>query len=195
MLPFLAAPVEHRLGLPEQLRVAETSIEIRSDSATVWANIARVPAIRPEELDFTWTHLIGFPRPIAATLSHEGVGGVRHATFEKGVLFVETVTVWEPERRLAFSIAADPSSIPAAALDEHVTVGGPFFDVLDGEYRIEEVAPGRIFLHLRSTHRLSTTFNAYSGLWTDFILRDVQTAILEVLKRRCETGKVSAWSR
>ena len=190
ILPFLVAPVEHRFGLPDEHRVVATEIEIRSDPATVWANIARVPAIRPEELGFSWSHLIGFPRPIAATLSHEGVGGVRHATFEKGVLFVETVTAWEPERRLAFSIAADPASIPAAALDEHVTVGGPFFDVLDGEYQIEEVAPGRLVLHLRSTHRLSTSFNPYSGLWTDFIMRDVQTAILKVLKRRCEAGEM-----
>jgi hypothetical protein len=114
------------------------------------------------------------------------VGGVRHATFERGVRFVETVTTWEPDRRLAFSIEADPATIPAVALDEHVTVGGPFFDVLNGEYRIEPLSPGRVRLHLRSTHRLSTRFNAYSGLWTDFILSDVQTAILEVLKRRCE---------
>ena len=74
-------------------------------------------------------------------------------------------------------------------------MGGPFFDVLDGEYRIENVAPGRLLLHLRSTHRLSTTFNAYSGLWTDFILRDVQTAILEVLKRRCEGRERHAVTR
>ncbi len=192
LLPFLAAPVEHRMSLPVEHRVVQTAIEIRADPAVVWANIARVPAIRPEELGFSWTHLIGFPRPIAATLSHEGVGGVRHATFERGVLFVETVTAWQPGRRLAFSIAADPASIPAAALDEHVTVGGPFFDVLDGEYRIEQLEPGRLVLHLHSTHRLSTRFNAYSGLWTDFILRDVQNAILEVLKRRCEAGEVPA---
>lgn len=189
LLPFLAAPVEHQIDLPVEHRVVRNAIEIRADPAVVWANIARVPAIRPEELGFTWTHLIGFPRPIAATLSHEGVGGVRHATFERGVLFVETITAWQPGRRLAFQIAADPASIPAAALDEHVTVGGPYFDVLDGEYRIEQLAPGRLVLHLQSTHRLSTRFNAYSGLWTDFILRDVQNAILEVLKRRSETGE------
>jgi hypothetical protein len=42
----------------------------------------------------------------------------------------------------------------------------------------------------KSTHRLSARFNAYSGLWTDFIMRDVQTAILKVLKRRCEAGEM-----
>jgi hypothetical protein len=189
LLPFAVAPLEHLRALPDERRVVPNVIDIHADPATVWANIARVPAIQPAELGFTWTHLMGFPRPIAATLSREGVGGVRHATFERGVLFVETVTAWEPQRRLAFAIAADPASIPAAALDQHVTVGGPYFDVLDGEYRIEPLGPGRVRLHLQSTHRLSTRFNAYSGLWTDFILRDVQDAILEVLKRRCEAGR------
>ena len=33
---------------------------------------------------------------VEATWSREGVGGVRHASFAGGVVFVETVTVWEP---------------------------------------------------------------------------------------------------
>jgi hypothetical protein len=73
-------------------------------------------------------------------------------------------------------------------LDEHVTVGGRYFDVLQGVYEIEPQAPGKVILHLASTHRLSTRFNAYSGLWTDFIMRDVQEHILEIVKRRCEGG-------
>ena len=188
ILPFVVAPLEHRLPLPDERRVVKTQIEIAAAPETVWRNIARVPAIGPREQSRSWFHVIGFPRPVEATLSHEGVGGVRHASFEGGVVFVETVTTWEPGRRLAFSIAADPASIPQTTLDEHVTVGGPFFDVLQGEYEIEPVAPGRVVLHLASTHRLSTRFNLYSGLWTDFIMRDVQEYILKILKRRCEAG-------
>ena len=55
----------------------------------------------------TWAQRIGFPRPIEATLSYEGVGGVRHASFERGLMFVETVTDWEPEHRLAFGGEGD----------------------------------------------------------------------------------------
>jgi hypothetical protein len=113
------------------------------------------------------------------------VGGVRHASFEGGVVFVETIHAWGPERHLAFAIDADPDSIPARALDEHVTVGGPYFDVLEGDYRIAPLPGGRVRLHLESRHRLSTRFNAYAGLWTDFILEDTQRYILEALRRRC----------
>jgi hypothetical protein len=188
ILPFVTAPLEHRIPLPDDRRVVRTEIEIAAAPEVVWQNIARVPAIRPEEQGPSLFHALGFPRPVEATLSREGVGGVRHASFEGGVVFIETVTDWEPAHRLAFTIAADPESIPQTTLDEHVTVGGPFFDVLSGEYEIEGVAPGKVVLHLASTHRLSTHFNLYSGIWTDKIMRDVQEYILEIIKRRCEGG-------
>jgi hypothetical protein len=111
---------------------------------------------------------------------------VRHATFAGGVLFVETVTVWEPERRLAFTIRADTVNIPARTLDEHVTIGGPYFDTLQGQYRLEALDAGRTLLHLSSRHRLSTTFNFYARVWTDAVMRDIQKNILHVVRNRCE---------
>jgi hypothetical protein len=186
ILPFLVSPLESQVTADTQQRVVDTAIDIDAPPAMVWRHIIRVPAFQAEEHRVALSHLIGFPRPVEATLSREGVGGVRHATFERGVLFVETITAWEPERELAFSIRADPGTIPPAALDEHVTVGGPYFDVLDGRYRLEPLSTGRVRLHLSSTHRLSTHFNLYSGVWTDFVMRDVQRYILGILKERCE---------
>lgn len=192
LIPFAVSPVEHRLPVPSERRVVRTEIAIQAPVATVWQNIERVRKIEPGEHRRSLFHVLGFPRPVAATLSREAVGGVRHATFEGGVLFVETITDWQPGKRLAFSIHADPAGIPQTTLDEHVTVGGPFFDVLEGVYEIEPVAPGKVVLHLASTHRLSTRFNAYSGFWTDLIMRDVQEYILEILKRRCEGAPSAA---
>jgi hypothetical protein len=163
-----------------------TQIEIAASPETVWNNIKRVPPISREEQKFSWSQAIGFPAPIEATLSEEAVGGVRHASFARGVVFIETVRVWEPRQRLMFSIHADPATIPPTALDEHVTVGGPYFDVLEGEYRIESAGPGRVMLHLTSRHRLSTTLNFYASLWSDRVMRDVQENILWVIKNRSE---------
>ena len=186
LLPFVVAPMESRFAAPVEVRRVATSIEIATEPGAVWREIVAVPPIRREEQGWHLVHVIGFPRPIEAKSFGTGVGSIRHATFDRGVLFVETVTRFEVARALAFSIAADPDTIPAQALDQHVTVGGPYFDVLEGEYTIEAVAPGRVRLHLASRHRLSTHFNFYAGAWTDFILRDVQENILEVVKRRAE---------
>lgn len=80
-----------------------TEIEIAAPPGIICDQIKLVPAIRPAELRDSWTHRIGFPRPVEATLPHEGIGGVRRATFEGGVLFFETVTRWELQRKLAFT--------------------------------------------------------------------------------------------
>lgn len=190
-LPFMVKPLEPQ---STSMRVVGNVIDINASAETVWKNIAQVPAIADDEHGFAWSHVIGFPRPIAATIDKQGVGAVRHATFERNVAFIERVTVWDEPRDLAFDI--DVGHIPAEGLDEHVTVGGPYFDVLEGSYHIEERDNGIIRLHLASTHRLSTAFNLYAHLWTDFIMSDTQRHILEVIKRRSEaTGAASAPGR
>jgi hypothetical protein len=186
LLPFVVSPIEAWIGPSRQIREVKTSIAIRATPADVWRQIERVQPIRADEQRFSWSQSVGFPRPIEATLIGTGTGAVRHATFEGGVLFVEKVTVWEPERRLAFDIHADSVNIPPRTLDEHVTIGGPYFDTLQGEYRIELLEDGRTLLHLSSRHRLSTTFNFYAGMWTDAVMRDIQDNILYVIRNRCE---------
>ncbi len=186
ILPILLAPLESQLNPPMEIRQVETSIVIHAAPKVIWDNIKTVPAIDPVELKPTWVNAIGFPRPIEATLSRDGVGGVRHARFERGLLFVETVDQWQPEKTLAFSIHADTQHIPPTTLDEHVTIGGRYFDVLHGEYRLEPLTDGNVALHLSSDERLSTDFNEYAGLWSDAVMRNIQQNILAVIKNRCE---------
>jgi len=186
-LPLLISPIERQFLAQRDLRSVESVIDIKASPATVWKNIERVPAIRTSELQRSWSHVIGFPNPVEATLSKESVGGVRNATFEGGVLFIETVDTWEPNRHLGFSIHAVNDKIPPTTLDEHVTVGGQYFDVLHGDYELEPMPNGVTRLHLRSLHRVSTDFNWYAQLWTDAVMRDLQVRILQVIRNRCET--------
>jgi hypothetical protein len=189
ILPFVVSASERWIGPAYEAREVASSIAIQAPAATVWSQIERVAPIGVGEQRFSWTQKIGFPRPIEATLSGEGVGAVRHATFAGGVLFIETVTVWDREHRLGFDILADTANIPPRTLDEHVTIGGPYFDALHGEYRIEARGDGSTVLHLVSRHRLSTTFNWYARWWTDAVMRDIQENILYVIRNRCEARR------
>jgi hypothetical protein len=184
--PLLFLIVELQVPRPFEIRTVNTSILIHAPAATVWDNIKSVRAIDNSELPSSWINHIGFPKPIAATLSHPGIGGVRQASFTGGLLFTETVNRWTTEADLRFSIHANTSAIPATTLDQHVTVGGAFFDVLDGEYRLEPTPDG-ILLHLVSHERLSTHFNPYAAAWTDAVMRAIQQQILIVIKNRCES--------
>jgi hypothetical protein len=185
-LPFVTTSWVQKLLTRRDLRKVENVIVIHAPPSIIWENIERVPQIRREELPHSWSHGIGFPSPVEATLSFEGAGSVRHATFERGVLFIENVDLWEPRHRLGFSIHAQTDQIPPTSLDEHVRVGGPFFDVLRGEYTLEPLPDGTTRLHLASQHRISTDFNWYAHLWTDAVMADIQQTILHVVQQRCE---------
>jgi hypothetical protein len=190
LLPLLLVLLEDHVPDPLSYRTVETAIRIHASAVAVWTNIIRVPAIQPTELPSSWVRTVGFPRPVEATLSHEGVGGVRHASFTGGLVFTETIDRWDPLRDLSFSIHANTSQIPPTTLDEHVKVGGHYFDVLEGEYRLEALPDGNTLLHLSSRERVSTHFNAYAGFWTDAVMRSIQSSILHVIQRRAETQDV-----
>lgn len=188
VLPFIAAPIENHFSTPDDFHRVENSVVIAAPATVVWQHIVRVAPIRATDLGHSFIDDIGFPRPVEATLTHEGVGGVRHATFERGVEFIETVDDWQPLRRLSFGIVPNTATIPPTTFDEHVTVGGKFFDVLRGTYELQPAGHGRTRLVLYSQQRVSTNLNWYASLWTDFVMAEIQQRILTVLQRRCEAS-------
>ncbi len=189
LLPFVSQLAEGQFQAAKRFHDVHNVIEIRAQPHEVWNAIKSVPTITREEMADSWVHLMGFPRPLDAQINIEGLGGVRQARFERGLVFKETVNVWEPGERLGFDIDVDPLDIPPTALDQHVTIGGPFFDVLHGEYRIERVSETVSRLHLESQFKLSTHFNFYSGLWTSLVMHQIQSDILHVLQSRVERSK------
>ncbi len=186
LFPFLASPLEQLRSANSEIRTVNTQIRIHASVAAVWNQIKTVPLISEREQSFSFSHLMGFPRPLEAKLVGEGVGAVRYATFEHGVLFVETISEWDEPHRLSFSIRADTAHIPPTTFDEHVTIGGKYFDVLRGSYRIEPVGGGDVILYLTSQQRLSTRFNFYTHFWTGYLMADLQNYILQIIKKRCE---------
>jgi len=185
-LPFLAAWIEGSLHWPSEMKSITNTIVIEASADDIWPEIASVDAIPAEQIRDSWIYWIGFPKPIAATLDREGIGGVRIATFERDVSFFEEVTEWNKPNKLSFTIHADPEFIPQSAFDRHIIVGGRFYDVLDGTYQIEPLGPNRCRLHLTSNHRLSTRFNAYASWWSEKIMDQIQGSILEVIRIRSE---------
>lgn len=194
LLPLVLILLESHIPNPLSYRTVETRIRIQAPAAAVWQNIIRVPAINSTELPASWVRTVGFPRPVEATLSHEGVGGVREASFTGGLVFTETIDHWDTLHDLSFSIHANTDSIPPTTLDEHVKVGGRYFDVLEGEYRLEPLSDGSTLLHLSSRERVSTHFNPYAGFWTDAVMRSIQSSILQVIQQRAEVQGVKTAS-
>ncbi|MBK7874316.1 MAG: hypothetical protein IPJ77_00920 [Planctomycetes bacterium] len=191
VLPFLLAWGERGLESPVSTRVVADAIEIAAPPSAVWEEIVEVPPIRPDERRPALFTTLGFPAPTSAIVDRRAVGGVREARFEGGVLFLERITVFEPEHKLEFTIDAQEELIPPTTLDPHVTIGGPFFDVLLGTYELEPMEHGTR-LHLTSRLRVSTRFNVYAGAWADLVMESIQDNILEVVRRRAEARAATA---
>jgi hypothetical protein len=189
LLPFVLAPLEKLLpDLPVRYE-AYTYADIHAPASKIWANVVRVRAI-PEQADYGGlTKFLGFPRPIRAELDYAGVGGSRQAIFSKGLVFKEVVLEYSDQKKMHFSITANPQDIPSTTMDKHVVIGGDYFDVLDGTYELQRLNDSVCRLRLYSHFTLRTTFNFYASWWAGWIMKDIQNNILQVIQTRCE-GKL-----
>lgn len=185
-LPLFLSPIENFVGAIPGTYQAYTYIDIKSTQEKIWSNVTRVREIK-EEQDKGWlTKSLGFPRPVKAELNFEGVGAYREAKFTNGLVFHETVSDYIDKKKMVFSIKAYPHEIPSTTMDEHIVIGGQYFDVLNGTYELEKLNDKIYRLHLYSHFKLTTTFNFYASWWAKWIMKDIQNNILQVVQYRAE---------
>ena len=187
ILPLFVSPIEAIMGSTPVTYKAYTYIDIKAPADKIWRNVTRVKEIK-EEQDKGWlTRMLGFPRPVKAELNFAGVGAYREAIFTNGLVFHETVSEYIDKKKMVFSIKAYPHEIPSTTMDEHVVIGGQYFDILNGTYELEKIDNVTNRLHLYSHFKLTTTFNFYANWWAKWIMKDIQQNILQVEKQRAET--------
>lgn len=186
ILPLLISPIESMIETIPGTYKAYTYIDINAPAEKIWDNVTRIKEIPIDQDKGYLTRMLGFPRPVKAELNFEGVGAYREAIFTKGLVFHETVTEYKDNEKMVFTIKAYPHEIPSTTLDEHVVIGGDYFDVLNGTYELEKLPNGLNRLHLYSHFKMNTTFNFYAGWWGRWIMKDIQNNILQVEKERSE---------
>jgi len=186
LLPFFISPIEKIIGAIPGTYEAYTYIDITSSPEKIWSNVTRVKEIPQEQDRGTLTKFLRFPRPVKAELDFRGVGARREAIFSMGLVFHETVLEYSDMEKMVFSIKANRYEIPSTTFDEHVTIGGEYFDVLSGTYRLQKLNDSKYRLHLYSNFKLTTTFNFYASWWARWIMEDIQNNILQVIKARAE---------
>lgn len=186
LVPLFFAPVESLISTIPSTYKAYTKIDINAKKDKIWENVTRVNTIEQSD-DSGWlSSFLGFPRPIKAELNYNGVGAYRKAIFTGGLVFHETVYKYEHENNMSFTIKANPYEIPSTTMDEHILIGGNYFDVLNGTYKLEKLDDERYRLHLYSHFQMNTHFNFYAGYWGQLIMKDIQNNILRIIKKRAE---------
>ena len=184
LAPYLFTPFEMRLPTNTSYKIVESKVTINATADTIWENLITIPRISPNEQSFSIFHAFGVPKLLeTSALTQAGIGGLRTTIFDNGLAFTETVTYWDKNNRINFSIS--PSSQTTAPAP-YSMVGKKYFAVTEMNYWIEPVDQDTIILHLTSQHQLATHFNSYAGIWTDFMLSSLQNYVLQMIKVRGE---------
>lgn len=193
VLPFLFAGVEQQLPEPEAVRELTRSIHIAAPPERVWQHINFPRDIRPEELAGGWAYRMGVPYPLGAWTVEPRVGGLRELRWERGVRFQEEITAYDDGRHIAWRYLFTADSFPPGSLDDHIFIGGRYFDLRDTGYTLVPEAGGTR-LDIRVGYRISTRFNWYAQPWADFLIGDTAQTILRFYKARSEAPSPAALS-
>lgn len=189
-LPLLVA-----MALPQnqaqRMGSVERSVLIQATPAQVWQQINNARDIAPAEVQHAWAYRIGVPLPVSGITTDTAEGPIRKSTWGKGVHFDEVIRQWEPQRHVRWTYRFAEDSFPAGALDDHVKVGGDYFDLRDTSYTLTP-EEGGTRLHIRVSYRISTDFDAYANWVAQRLLGNFSEVILDMYKARSEqTGNAA----
>lgn len=184
LLPLVLGAIEnpHPEGRIERI---ERRVLIAAPPAEVWRQLMTADAIRPDEVDAAWTYRIGVPKPLAGVVRQTPTGLVREVRMGKGIHFQQMSTDWQPQRYVHWQYHFDADSVPAGALDDHVRIGGQYFDLLDTAYTLTPRAGGTE-LAMSLDYRVSTAFDWYAAPLGRWLLGGQSETLLSFYRRRAE---------
>ncbi|WP_431289290.1 SRPBCC family protein [Roseateles chitinivorans] len=185
-LPLLFTMVEGPLTVEEWQRI-DRSVVVEAAPARVWSEIVAARDIRREEFPRTWIHLIGVPRPVEGVNHATPQGEVRESRWERGVHFLGRVTERVEGRRIAWRYEFSPDSFPPGTMDDHVVIGGRYFDLGETRFSLTPLAATHTRLDIEAHYRVTSSINVYAVPVADFLGRDFVDGLLTLYKRRSET--------
>ncbi|HZY20041.1 MAG TPA: SRPBCC family protein [Ramlibacter sp.] len=189
LLPLLAGTAETHLPVTQQLAESRASTVIAAPPEAIWSLINRATDIRPQEMAQGIAFRIGVPSPMEAVTQDTPQGRLRRLRWARGVSFDEPIEAWEENRFIRWRYAFAPDSFPPGALDDHVVIGGRYFDLVDTSYALTPV-PGGTRLDIVVHYRVGTNFNWYAGWWGRLLVDDAAATILQFYKARAEAAGV-----
>lgn len=184
-LPFLFAPIENYINSPTEIYTIKNEVIIAAKPETIWNNIVEVKSIDKSEYNFGFFNYLGIPGPISATVDNKNIGGKRIGNFEGGLKFIEIITEYQENKKVAFEINIDLKTVGHKVFEQHV-LNGDYFSFVNATYQLENIGNGHTKLKLTSSYQLTSTINFYGKFWGNIILSDFQDRLLEVIETRCE---------
>jgi len=184
ILPLHMTVEAFESGEPPLVTVT-TSEVIHAPPEVVWENVVAFSEIAEPHDWIFWT---GLAYPKRARIEEAGVGAVRYCEFSTGS-FVEPIEVWDPPRRLAFSVRSQPAPMKEWSIyaDLHPAHLEGFFLSRRGEFRLIPQSDGRTLLEGTTwyVHRVWPMW--YWTIFSDYILHRIHQRVLTHIKDQAET--------
>jgi hypothetical protein len=184
-LPLLLGAWETQAPLPQRIAAVERAIVIQVQPAVIWQQILNARNIKPDEVHSAWLFRIGVPVPMAGITEQTPDGPVRKVTMGKNIHFEQVLTARLEHRYLHWKYRFRQASFPPYALDEHVVLGGHYFDITDTSYTLTPQGD-RTELKVRMQYRVSTQFNWYADPVARFLLGNLGEVNLDYYRHRSE---------
>lgn len=185
VLPVLALMLFNLEAPDAKFYDISDSVVIDAAPQVVFAALKSIPDIAPEEVPTRLSHWLGVPKPTSAVWDVGPTETIRHSYWGEDVHFHERITTVTPNRLIAWQFEFPEDWIADGIEDPHVKVGGPYFDILSGEYRLDPLGDKT---RLTLTTRTSDTskLGRYAEFWHRFFFSDFHEVILTVVKTRIE---------
>ena len=177
VLPVLLG-AQPPLQPPDHIETVTRTLTIAAPAHAIWESINDTRSVAQEQLDSTWIYAIGVPKPTSGISQATDTGRVRTVTLQQGARFEQEFLEWEPDRHARWRYRFTPESFPPGTLDEHVRIGGHYFDLLVGELDLQPRGANTV-VTLRVSYRVSTEFNWYAVPLARLLVGNLEESILD----------------
>jgi hypothetical protein len=191
MLPLLLGSLESDMPLPASIRTVQRTTLINAPPEIVWRHFHSTAHIEAESVEHAWIYQIGVPLPQSAITSQGAEKAIRTVRMHKNVYFEQHFFEWEAPRIARWKYRFAEDSFPAGALDEHVVIGGHYFDLEEGSFILTPRGQ-QTELSVSIRYRLSTQFNWYAAPIAQALMGNLEETLLGYYKDKSERATEGA---
>jgi hypothetical protein len=160
------------------------TIEVNAPPELIWKSIVHMtPIDAPLALPFR----LGVAYPLGGEILGEGVGAVRRGEFSTGTA-IERVTVWVPDRKLAFDVSSDVPAMHELSPYSHVhaphVIG--YFRTTFTSFELVQLNDGRTNIIEHTSHQLKLDPIFYWLPLARWIVHENNARVLGHIRRQAE---------
>lgn len=189
LLPLLILIGETQVPLTARVQELTQSVDVNAAPETVWKQILSARSIQPKELPFSLTHFIGVPKPVEGINTFTPEGEVRFSKWEHDVSFRGAVTNRKENESISWRYVFDAHSFPEGSMDDHVAIGGRYFDLKDTTFNLHRLPSGGTRLEIVAHYQVTSSINFYAIPMANLLGNDFIATILGLYKGRSEKAE------